>query len=176
MSALQPLETSLNDLFVKKAPPLPDNGKKALVQYLPIINLVFGVISLLLAFSLYHTAHLFNGAAAYVNNLSQYYGGQKVVTDHFTFVVWLAIAMLAVEGLLYVLAYSPLKAHKKSGWDLTFYALLVNVAYGVIAAFTYYGGMGRLFGALLTSVIGGYLLFQIRASYLKAPAATTSKA
>lgn len=173
MSSLKPLETALNDLFVKKAPPLPSNGKKALVQYLPWINLVFGVLALLTALGLYHAAHTVNSLIDYANQLSAATGGSKVITNHLTFVVWFSIVTLAIEGLLYLAAFSATRDRKKSGWDLMFYALLVNVVYGVVAAFTDYGGAGRLIGALIVSAIGGYLLFQIRASYLgnKAPSA-----
>ncbi len=81
--------------------------------------------------------------------------------------IWLSIAVLVVEALLYIAAFNPTKARKKSGWDLLFYALLVNVAYGIVVAFTYYGGIGRLLGSLIGSAIGFYFLFQIRASYKK---------
>lgn len=166
MNSLKPLETALDELFVKKAPALPPGGKKALVQYLPWINLVFGVLTLFAAWGLYNAAHAVNSLVDYANNLSAAYGGSKVVTSHLTFIVWLAIATLAIEGVLYIAAFPATRDHKKSGWDLMFYALLVNLVYGVVAAFTSYGGAGRLVGAIIGSAIGGYLLFQIRASYL----------
>jgi hypothetical protein len=51
-----------------------------------------------------------------------------------------------------------------------FYALLVNVAYGVVMLFTNYGGIGTLLSTLIGSAIGLYLLFQIRSSYGLHPA------
>ena len=166
MSALQSLETSLDEVFVKNAPALPPNGKKMIVEYLPYINLVLGVLTLLAAWSLYNAAHVVNSLVDYANNLSAAYGGTKISTSHLTATVWLAIAILAVEAVLYIAAFSGTKARRKAGWDLLFYALLINVAYGIVAVFTDYGGVGRLIGSLIGSAIGFYFLFQIRASYL----------
>ena len=165
MSALKSLETSLNDVFVKSAPPLPPNAKKVIVQYLPYINLVLGILTLLLAYGLYSAAHTIDRAVDTLNSISVAYGGTAVNTNHLTTVVWLAIAVLAVEAVLYIAAFSGTKARKKSGWDLLFYALLINVVYGIVAVFTDYGGAGRLVGSLVGSAIGFYFLFQIRASY-----------
>jgi len=75
MSALQPLETTLNDFFVKKAPELPANGKKSLVQYLPWINLGLGLVSLYSVWVLWHWAHFANQLINYANSLSAITGG-----------------------------------------------------------------------------------------------------
>jgi len=171
MSTLAKLETNLNDLFVKKAPPLPDGGKKALVQYLPWINLFFGVLSLYAVWMLWHWAHFANQIISYTNSLNALYGGPTVSTNRMGFVVWLAMGVLLVEAVLYIMAFPATRDHKKSGWNLMFYAALVNVVYGVVVLFSNYGGVGSLLGSLIGSAIGLYLLFQIRASYLKQPAA-----
>ena len=177
MSALQPLETALDDIFVKKAPPLPSNGKKALVQYLPWINLVLGLLALYTVYILWHWAHLANGLINYANTLSAAYGGPAIAnTDRLGFGIWLGLIVLAVEALLYIAAFQATRDRKKSGWNLMFYALLINIVYGVIITFTSYGGAGNLIGTLIGSAIGLYLLFQIRSSYLKAPAAPAPKA
>jgi len=81
--------------------------------------------------------------------------------------VWLALGVLLVEAILYLLAFPATRDRKKSGWDLMFYAALVNIVYAVVVLFSNYGGIGSLLGSLIGSAIGLYLLFQIRASYLK---------
>jgi hypothetical protein len=175
MSALKSLENSLEDLFVKKAPPLPPGGKKALVEYLPWINLVLGLVALYTVYILWHWAHIANGLINYANSLSAAYGGPAIGgVARMTFGIWLGLIVLAVEALLYIAAFSPTKARKKLGWNLMFYAMLVNVVYGVIILFTSYGGVGNLIGTLVGSAIGLYLLFQIRSSYGRAPAAHKS--
>ncbi len=73
--------------------------------------------------------------------------------------------------MIYIAAFPGTKARKKSGWDLLFYALLINVVYGIVVAFTDYGGFGSLIGSLVGSAIGAYFLFQIRVSYSTGKAA-----
>jgi len=169
MSALQPLEKNLDDLFVKKAPPLPASGKKALVEYLPWINLVLGLLALLVVYGLWNWAHADNGLINYANSLSSAYGG-PTVGNRLSFGIWLGLVVLTVEALLYIAAFPATRERKKSGWNLMFYAMLVNLLYGVIIAFTSYGGVGSLIGTVIGSAIGLYLLFQIRSSYGKLPA------
>jgi hypothetical protein len=165
MSALQSLETSLDDIFVKNAPALPANIKKIIVEYLHYINLIVGVLTLLVAWGLYNAANTVNSVVNSFNNLSVAYGGTKIATSHFTATVWAAIAVLAIEAVIYIAAFPGTRDRKKSGWDLLFYALLINIVYGIVAVFTDYGGVGRLVGSLIGSAIGFYFLFQIRASY-----------
>lgn len=165
MSALGSLEKNLDDFFVKQAPPLPANAKRALVQYLPWINLVLGILSLYSVYVIWHWAHLANNLINYANSVSAAYGGPQIATNRLTFGIWLGLLVLAVEAVLYLAAFPATRERKKSGWDLMFYAFLVNVLYGVIILFTDYGGLGTLIWTLIGSAIGLYLLFQIRGSY-----------
>lgn len=165
MGASLPLEKSLDDLFVKQAPALPAGGKKALVQYLPWINLILGLISLYTVYVLWHWAHLANNLINYANTLSAAYGGPTVATNRLSVGLWIGIVVLGIEALLYIAAFPGTKDRKKSGWNLLYYALLLNIAYGVVVLFTDYGGVGNLIGAIIGSAIGLYLLFQIRSSY-----------
>lgn len=170
MSALQSLENNLNDIFVKKAPALPANGKKALVEYLPWINLVVGLLSLWAAYALWHWAHAVSRAVDYLNSISSLYGGSTVAANRMSVGIWLSLVVMAVQALLYLAAFPGLRDRKKSGWNLVFYALLVNVVYGLVVMFTNYGSFGNLIGSLIGSAIGAYFLFQIRGSYSTAKA------
>ncbi len=174
MSALQPLENSLDDLLVKKAPPLPPNGKKALVEYLPWINLVFGLITLYTAWALWHWAHVASGLIDYANDLSARYSGSSVAIDRMGIGIWIGLIVLSLSAILYLAAFQATRQRKKSGWDLMFYAILLNVAYGVVIVFSSYGGIGNLLATIIGAAIGLYLLFQIRASYLQQPTTPTT--
>jgi hypothetical protein len=175
MSAFTSLEKSLDGIFVKQAPALPANGKKALVKYLPWINLVLGVVTLWAAYALWHWAHVANNLVDYANSLSAAYGGPQVAVDRMSFGIWLGLIVLAIEGLLYIAAFPATRDRKKSGWDLMFYALLINVVYGVVVLFTSYGGVGSLIGTIIGSGLGLYLLFQIRTSYNSAKTVKAGK-
>lgn len=166
MAALDPLENKLNEIFVKQLPALPDGGKKFLVSYLPYINLILGVIVLFSVVNLWRWATVANDFIDYANRVSEAYGGTTITgTDRLGPVIWLAVITLGIQGLLYVASFPGTKAKKKSGWNLMFYALIVNVLYGIVMVFSAYGGIGSLFGSLIGTAIGLYLLFQIRSSY-----------
>jgi hypothetical protein len=170
ISSLELLEANLNDLFVKKAPELPAGGKKWLVQYLPWISVVLGLLTLYDAWTLWHWAHYASALINYANSLRAIYGGPPVAVNRMGLGVWLGLAVLIGKAGCYLGAYTATGAHKKSGWDLLFYAGLLNVAYAVVILFSDYGSLSGLFGAVIGSAIGLYLLFQIRVSYLKQPA------
>jgi hypothetical protein len=171
------LETKLNDLFVKSAPKLPDGGKKALVQWAPILALIAGVLSLLAAWNLWHWAHVADQVVNYANAVCSTYGGYAcgASASRYSLWLWLGVLFLLVEGLLYLTAYSGLKSHKKEGWNYLFYALVLNVVYAVVSLFDSYNVVGNFVGTLIASAIGFYFLFQIRESYVggghKAPTA-----
>lgn len=170
MAKVSELETKMSEVFVDKAPKLPAGGKKFLVDVAPWLALVGGVLSLLAGLSLWRWAHVANDAADYVNSLCNAYavnaGACANVSDaRLTVWVWLAIAVLVVEGVLYLLAFPGLRDRKKQGWNYLFYGALVNVVYAVVSLFTDYNAVSSFIGALIGSVIGFWLLFQIRSAY-----------
>jgi hypothetical protein len=166
MSAVGTLESKLDGIFGKTAPvQIPENGRKAIVEYLPWINVVLGVLTLWTALTLWHWAHVASDVIDYANSLTQVYGGPALSKARLTSVVWLGLIVLIVEGLLLLAAFPGTRERKKSGWNLLFYAALINVAYGLVMLFSDYGGVGRLVSTLIGSVIGLYFLFQIRGYY-----------
>ncbi len=176
MSAFAGLEKSLDNIFAKQAPALPGNAKRALVTYLPWINLVLGLLTLYAVYGLWHWAHTANNLIEYANSLSAAYGGPQVATDRMNLGIWLGLIVLAIQAVLYIAAFQATRERKKSGWDLMFYALLINVVYGVVMLFTSYGGFGSLLGTIIGSSIGLYLLFQIRDAYNRKLAKVGEKA
>ena len=178
MRALEPLERNLDDFFVNQSPPLPPNAKKALVYYLPWINLALGLLTLYSVYVIWHWAHLASNLINYANSISATYGGPQISSNRLTFGIWVGLIVLALEAVLYIVAFPATRGRKKSGWNLMFYAFLVNVAYGIIILFTDYGSIGTLIWTVIGSGIGLYLLFQIRGSYSatkRRPATTRSK-
>lgn len=163
---LKKLEAKLDDIFGKQAPPLPDNVKQFIVKYLPWFNLFVALLSLFSLYNLWYWANRANDAAEFVNELSRAYGIENASVERLTVMVWVGLITLSVQVSLYLLAFQPLRALKKQGWDYLFYAMLVNIAYGVVVLFTDYGNIGSLIGTIIGSAIGFYFLFQIRASYL----------
>lgn len=166
MSALKGLEDPLNDVFVKSAPALPKGFKDFLVKIVPWLSLIVGVLSLLSVLSIYRWATRTSDLVDYANDLSRAYGGGDVVTNGWTAMLFVSLAVLAITAILYILAFSPLKNLKKQGWDYLFYALILNLVYGIVIAFTNYGTFGNIIWSLIGSAIGAYFLFQLRAYYI----------
>ncbi len=165
MATLSSLEKNLQTIFVGKLPPLSPKGKKMIVKNLPYITVIVGSLTLIAAWSLWHWAHLANNLIKYANDLSRMYGGETISTNRMNATIWLALLVLVVEAVMYLLAYQPTKDRKKAGWNLIFYAALINLVYGVISIFTDYNGFGSFLSVLISTGVGLYLLFQIRDSY-----------
>ncbi|MFA5004158.1 MAG: hypothetical protein WC498_02670 [Candidatus Saccharimonadales bacterium] len=167
MASTNKLESKLDEVFAK-APKIPEGGKKWFVEYLPWLSLIGGVFTLWSAYALWHWAHAVSGLVNFANQLCTAYGGGTCGSvSRFSFWVWASIVVLAVEGVLYLLAFPGLKARKKAGWNYLYYGALVNVAYAVVSIFTDNNGFGHFIGAAIGSAIGFWLLFQIRSAYTK---------
>jgi hypothetical protein len=164
--AVDGLAKKLEPIF-KGLPPLPKNAKDWFVKYWPILALVFGVLQLVAAWSLWHTGHLVNQFADYANTISQVYGTGAVV-HHLGLFYWLSLITLVLSAVILLAAYPGLKAKRKDGWNMLFLGTMVNFVYGVVVLFdTNYGGFGKLVSSLIGTAISLYFLYQVRSYYVK---------
>ncbi|MCF0073238.1 hypothetical protein LZD49_22350 [Dyadobacter sp. CY261] len=143
MESKLPLEKELEPIFLQKFPPFSDSVKEFLVQYGPYIILVLSVIGV---FGLL-TALGVGGAVFGM-------GGASVGIG---FNFYVAIALGIVTLVMYLMAFSPLKARKRAGWNLLYYALLVGLVSNLIQL--------SIFGFIIGGLIGFWVLFQIREKY-----------
>lgn len=163
---LDNLEKFLEENIFSNFPPLADYIEKPLVKYLPFISLVLGLLCLLSAYDLWQTAHTVNSLVIYANNFKWTTGYQKLpVNYHMGLAFWLGMLSLIIEALLFFKAISGLNKRIKSGWKLVYYALVLNVVYGIVMLFSTYGGSGNLIERLLFSLVCFYFLFSIIDSY-----------
>jgi hypothetical protein len=58
---------------------------------------------------------------------------------------------------MYLMAFSPLKARKRAGWNLLYYALLLGLISNLIQL--------NLLAFIIGGLIGLWVLFQIREKY-----------
>ena len=150
----------------KATPPLPKNVNDWFAKAWPILALIVGILELLSAWSLWHVGHLVNTVVNYTNALNSAYGTSVTVNYHLGFFYWLSLISLAVTGIIFIVAYPGLKARRKTGWNMLFLGAVVNVVYGIFAAFdSGYGGPGKLILTLIGSAIGFYFLYQVRSYY-----------
>jgi uncharacterized membrane protein HdeD (DUF308 family) len=156
------LENKLNKVFVEDAPyQLPKNVKEWIVRYLPYINLFFGLLSLYSAYILFSWART---ADNYINQITD-----DLTYSKLTPLVLVLILFTVAQAVIYLVSFSYLKNNQKFGWDLMIYATLLYSIYGFLGLFSDYGGVFNLIMYVLSTVIGFYILFQIRAYYIKKP-------
>ena len=165
MEVVKKLEKQLGDLF-KDLPALPKNVKETLVAIWPWVALVLGVLQLAAAWQLWR---LFDRAQPYLdlaNQYSQYFTGESIGYSSFEkTMIYVAIAMLVVQGVIMLMAFGPLKNRLKRGWDLMFLSALVSVAYAVVTIFIDARGFGSFVMSLVFTAVGLYFLFQLKDMY-----------
>lgn len=163
---LQKLETMI-DGWYKKAPQMPEKSRKSLAGAFWWIALLLGILQFAGAWALWRSAHYLdnlNNAANYVNE----YFGYQVVDNSLNFFYYMAFAVLLIDALILLLAAPGLKAWKKIGWNLLFYSVLLNLAYGFVRMFSDYGGgFGSFLWSLIVAAIVGYFVFQVRDQFKK---------
>ena len=160
------LEDKLAGLF-KAAPKIPENGRKSIVQWLPWISLIFGVVQLLLTLGLWRAGRRVNEFVSSLNEIARSFGVESS-TPQLNVFYWIALVFLAASAVVLLLAYPGLRDRKKTGWNWLFYGALLNVVYGVFSIFfdSYYGGgVSRFIGAVIGTAISFWLLFQVRDHY-----------
>lgn len=165
MESIHKLEKTVAGWY-KNVPHLPAGGQKWLADNVWWIVLVGLVLTVLAIFPMI-AAVLFAGAV--VGGLGAAYGGAYgaagvALTGTLLLAAWVAIAFLLFEAILLGLAISPLKAHKKKGWDLLFILALINVLSVVVSGLIGFNLMSLIWG-LLWAAVGAYFLFEIRGHF-----------
>lgn len=148
------LVKQLEPYFTKQAPfQIPENGRKLIVEWLPWISLVIGILAIFAFLPLV-------GIGAFVSTLALSAG----VASGGLF--WLPALALLAQGVINLVAFPGLKDKKLSAWMLLFWAdilfaiyqLLMIIANPILA-------IGSLVGAAIGLLIGLYILFQIKSHY-----------
>lgn len=143
MESKLPLEKELEPIFLQKFPPFSESVKEFLVQYGPYIILILSVIGVLGLLTALGVGGAIFGA-----------GGASIGIG---FNFYLGIALGIITLVLYLMAFSPLKARKRAGWNLLYYALLIGLVSNLIQL--------SIFGFIVGGLIGFWVLFQIREKY-----------
>ncbi|CAG5004169.1 hypothetical protein DYBT9275_03312 [Dyadobacter sp. CECT 9275] len=138
------LEKELEPIFLEKFPAFPDNVKEVLVQYGPYLMLIFSILGLI---GLLTAAGL--GGAAIGLGATAYGGG---------FYFYFGIIIAVVTIILYLMAFSPLRARKRAGWNLIYYAMLISLVSSLIQL--------QILSFIIGGLIGFWILFQIREKYI----------
>lgn len=142
------LESWLAPIFAQ-APHIPAGGRKVISDILPWLSLVFGILGIIGLLSL-------GGLSMWISPYMMLSG----VFHSISLILTLILGLLS--SILTFVAFNPLLAKKKKGWNYSFYALIVSAVSTLIhLIFMYSGGLGSIIGI----IIGAYLLFEIREMY-----------
>lgn len=138
----------LNYYLVEKAPfSLPQGLIDFLVRFAPIVSLILGVLGAIGAIALF-------GLGSVLGPFVVLGGGASALGSTF-----LAAIFSGIIAVLYIMAYSGLKARKISGWNMLFYIETLYILSDLVSV--------RIASAVFSAVIGYYFLFQIRSAYKK---------
>ena len=138
-----PLERELEPVFLDKFPPFSESVKEFVVQYGPyfiLILSVLGLFGLLTAFG-----------------IGSVISGMGTVSTSFGISFYVNILLGIFVLIMYLMAFTPLRARKRSGWNLLYYALLIGIVSNIIQL--------NIIGTLVSGVLGFWILFQIREKY-----------
>lgn len=161
MEIVKQLETTIEG-WLKPVPHLPADWRKWLsenVWWLVIISVVVTAYAMV---NIYQAATALDSLRSYLS----YFNAD--VSSGWSTSMMVSMALLAVSTVVMVMAISPLKEHKKRGWDLLFIATLVSVLSTVASSLVMFN-VGNLISSLIGAAIGGaigmYLLFEIRSHF-----------
>jgi len=137
------LMETLEYYFVTKAPfQIPENVKEMIVKFGPWIQVIFLLTIVPLLLALIGLGAMFSVYSPYGYVHSAWSIGSIISLIVFV------IDIIALPGLF---------ARKMSGWNMSFYGIVLNL---VGSIFT-----GNIIGAILGFVISGYVWFQVRSYY-----------
>lgn len=144
--SLGQLETVLDEYFGKKAPALPANIKEILVKIAPYLTLLGVILAVPALLSLF-------GMGAFLSAMP--YGGRAMMGVGYNY--YMGIGFLIIMTVMEALAIPGLFARTRQGWNWIYYSTLVNVVSMAVSL--------NIVGLIIGTVIGMYLLFQVRTYY-----------
>ena len=146
-SALGGLEEWLVNVL-KDAPHIPEGGRKVVVDFAPWIALVFGVLGIVSMLS--------------VAGLSVF---ATLFTLGMALPMFVSIILGLVSSVLLLMSFNGLKERTKKGWNFVFYSQVVSIASGIASVL--FGHLNGLVGLAVGTVIGFWILFEVRSHYNK---------
>ena len=144
--------TKTLDGYYAKAPVLPTNIKDLLVSFAPWLTLIAGVLAILSGISLFGLLGLATSVMPYAA-VAAGFGG-------FAIPAIVSLLVVLVTGVIYLLAFAPLKAKKVKGWNLLLYAMLLYVLSSVVRLSVF-----GIVEAIIGFLIGYYFLYQVKSYY-----------
>jgi len=144
----------LEDLYAK-APALPPGVRDFIVNFAPWVALILGVLSVVgFAVSLLGVGTL-TALAPMAAGMRYGFTGLLLVTS----------VLGLVCGVLYLLAFQPLKKRALKGWNLLFWVLLINAVSSVVSGFAVFFSPLSIVWTLVWLAVELYFLLQVKSYY-----------
>lgn len=147
MNYLNQLARTLDQNYAK-LPALPKGVKDFIVLIAPWLALIFGALAILAGISAFR-------ALSFISSIAIAVGA-----NGYTFTAIFSIIILFLQGVIELLAFSPLKANKVRGWNLMYYSLVLGFISSVVTL-----SVSNILGSLLGVLIGYYILYQVKSYY-----------
>lgn len=136
------------DTYYIKLPSLPKGATDFIVSVAPWLALIFGILAILGGVAAF-------GILSFVSPFAAVSGaGQYAITG------LIASLVLLVQGVVELLAFSPLKARRQKGWDLLFVSLLLSVVSSI-----FYLNAFTVISSVFWALVGYYFLYQVKSHY-----------
>lgn len=143
----------LEPYFTKQAPfQIPKKWRENLVNWIPWINLVIGILLLPALLVLV-------GLGTVVGVVAPLAGNAAVPVFY-----WLSLILAVVSIAILFITFPGLRARKLSAWKLVFWADIIYLAYGIVSALAN-GDILSVFTNLIGTAVALFVLFQIKSYY-----------
>lgn len=136
---------------LSKLPKLPKGFRDFIVSIAPWVVLIAGLVEL------FGSLQFFLGSKRFLSFLESFM--PAVNSNYLTVLHVFAI----IFGILYLLAFTPLKARKMVGWRLLLLTFWLSIIESLVSLLVF--GAGGVFGVILSLLIGLYILYQIKPVY-----------
>jgi hypothetical protein len=152
---LSTLENKFTYYLVEKAPfQIPDNAREIIVKIAPwaaLVEFVFLIIGLIVIIP---ALFFILGLGSYISYYGFAYGSAPIFfISNIILLFQLIILGISIPGLF---------GRKKFAWNLLYYSTLVYFLYRIIYWISVPLHVGILIGALISAIIGLYLIFQVK--------------
>jgi hypothetical protein len=147
MNSLNDLAKTLDQSYAK-LPVLPKGAKDFIAQIAPWLALIFGILAVLAGISSF-------GAFSFFSPFAMVAGVRG-----YAMMAILSPIILLVQGLIELMAFSPLKGNLIKGWNLLYYSLILSVISSIITL-----NLSSVLSSIVGALIGYYFLYQIKSYY-----------
>jgi hypothetical protein len=147
MNSLNNLAKTLDQSYAK-LPVLPKGIKDFIVSITSWLALIFGILAILTGISGF-------GAFSFMAPFAIFAGVRG-----YALIAIISTIILLAQGVIELMAFSPLKANKVKGWNLLYYSLILSVISAIVTL-----NVSSVLSSIVGALIGYYILYQIKSYY-----------